>query len=758
MYHRPLVQRIVLPSVHYPPPPPPPAVLEQQQQQQQRAVIRVTHQATNTPTSSVAVEAVSPIYFALGLDHTTTTNSRSKEVSLTRPPPQPHLGLNLAGLDLPTRTPESQEFLPSSGIGFEPADETRVVQAAAGATATRDLQLGSSGVAALAQGRRQGAETVRLPLSFELQQSHQPAVCSVVDSSTSKNAYLSLSSVPSTAGVSTTSSAAIASTVLSGLGSVATATGDAYPVINFGRSSRSGGGGGGFGAGGAGGGVSNGSMRDDASLITPIGSSSQNNSSSSRIAVVDNAINASINSGLAVGDGADSITSDAGLTSTTLFSSGGIFVGDLLPGRRARAEAAGVSPFRLASPPVVTSPTNSRLLAATTRRGGGVSRLVRHIAEPLAKRQKTAEEEVATAAQVVEELPTLLQRTGQWTDAENEPANEVGNVTFERSTAGATVEEAAVSVAVAAAVAAVSADESLQSSVSAVEQEGQDAEAAGVATSPLGVGEGNSLASTKPTTTTATTAPRSKRRWRQPRSSSKRSQHQCLQPGCQSPPTYGSFGDERGSYCAGHGKPRGLENVVTQRCRHRYPGDLACPLWPAFGRETDKSPTYCAQHALSGMKNINNARCRGDGCERWPSFGILGTKTPVFCVAHKLAGMVDVVKPRCRREGGCKHRPSFGWPSDKVPSFCRAHKPDGMIDVANPRCYHEECHRRPSFGIVGKRASHCAEHKLKGMVDVVKPRCRAPGGCQRIAYFKVIGTRGTTRCSQHQEAGMIRQG
>lgn len=245
------------------------------------------------------------------------------------------------------------------------------------------------------------------------------------------------------------------------------------------------------------------------------------------------------------------------------------------------------------------------------------------------------------------------------------------------------------------------------------------------------------------------------RRGRPPGSKRSRPAVACIEAGCKRPPTYGTPGDDRAAYCAGHGKLRGLQNIVTPRCRHRFVGNQRCPLWPAFGRETDKSPTYCAQHALQGMKNINNPKCKSVGCERWPSFGILGTKTALYCGGHKMEGMVDVVKPRCR-EGGCLHRPSFGWRFEKVPSYCRAHKADGMIDVANPRCTYPDCIRRPSFGVDGQRASRCSAHKVDGMVDVVKPRCRQ-SGCQRIAYYKVKGTKGATRCSQHQEEGMVRK-
>lgn len=117
----------------------------------------------------------------------------------------------------------------------------------------------------------------------------------------------------------------------------------------------------------------------------------------------------------------------------------------------------------------------------------------------------------------------------------------------------------------------------------------------------------------------------------------KRRRMVCAESGCELYPTYGNPGDERSSYCAGHGKRKGLQNIVAVRCRHRFPmGGGPCPLWPAFGRKEDKTPTFCAHHALPGMENINNPRCRETGCNTWPSFGVLGTKSPVYCAAHKV--------------------------------------------------------------------------------------------------------------------------
>ena len=68
---------------------------------------------------------------------------------------------------------------------------------------------------------------------------------------------------------------------------------------------------------------------------------------------------------------------------------------------------------------------------------------------------------------------------------------------------------------------------------------------------------------------------------------------------------------------------------------------------------------YCAQHALDGMINLKNKKCRTEDCGKLPSFGVAGTKSKEYCAHHALDGMVNVKNRQCRTEG-CGKLPSFG--------------------------------------------------------------------------------------------------
>ena len=78
---------------------------------------------------------------------------------------------------------------------------------------------------------------------------------------------------------------------------------------------------------------------------------------------------------------------------------------------------------------------------------------------------------------------------------------------------------------------------------------------------------------------------------------------------------------------------------------------------------------YCTQHALEGMVNVHNRKCRTEGCGKRPSFGVAGTKTGEYCARHALEGMVDVCSIKCRTEG-CGKRPFFGVAGFKRSKFC----------------------------------------------------------------------------------------
>ena len=78
---------------------------------------------------------------------------------------------------------------------------------------------------------------------------------------------------------------------------------------------------------------------------------------------------------------------------------------------------------------------------------------------------------------------------------------------------------------------------------------------------------------------------------------------------------------------------------------------------------------YCGQHALEGMVDVKNRKCRTEGCGKLPSFGVAGTKkTREYCTQHAVEGMVH--NKKCRTEG-CGKRPSFGFAGTKLGSTVR---------------------------------------------------------------------------------------
>ena len=81
------------------------------------------------------------------------------------------------------------------------------------------------------------------------------------------------------------------------------------------------------------------------------------------------------------------------------------------------------------------------------------------------------------------------------------------------------------------------------------------------------------------------------------------------------------------------------------------------------------------QHALDGMVDVINIKCRTGGCSKRPSFGVAGTKTGEYCAQHALDGMVNVKYRNCRAEG-CSRKPSFGLSHTKKAGYCVQHAPD----------------------------------------------------------------------------------
>ena len=127
---------------------------------------------------------------------------------------------------------------------------------------------------------------------------------------------------------------------------------------------------------------------------------------------------------------------------------------------------------------------------------------------------------------------------------------------------------------------------------------------------------------------------------------------------------------------------------------------------------------YCAEHALDGMVDVCNKKCRAEGCRKRPSYGVAGTKTVEYCAQHAPDGMADVKSRKFRTEG-CGKRPTHGVAGTKTVEYCAQHAPDGMVDVCSKKCKTQGCGKQPSYEVAGtKTAEDCAQHaRLKCGVE-----------------------------------------
>ena len=62
---------------------------------------------------------------------------------------------------------------------------------------------------------------------------------------------------------------------------------------------------------------------------------------------------------------------------------------------------------------------------------------------------------------------------------------------------------------------------------------------------------------------------------------------------------------------------------------------------------------YCAQHALNGVVNLYNIKCRTEGCGKRPSFGVAGTNSAEYCAQHSTDRTVNVCRKMSTSES-CK--------------------------------------------------------------------------------------------------------
>lgn len=87
------------------------------------------------------------------------------------------------------------------------------------------------------------------------------------------------------------------------------------------------------------------------------------------------------------------------------------------------------------------------------------------------------------------------------------------------------------------------------------------------------------------------------------------------------------------------------------------------------------------------MIDVNNKRCRSEGCKFHPAFNFEGMKPAIYCMDHKEPLMINIVNKRCVDQ---KYA-TFNVRTTKTPEYCSKHKKPGMINVKVKLCDHPEC-------------------------------------------------------------------
>ena len=191
----------------------------------------------------------------------------------------------------------------------------------------------------------------------------------------------------------------------------------------------------------------------------------------------------------------------------------------------------------------------------------------------------------------------------------------------------------------------------------------------------------------------------------------------CETPGCSIRASYGAeMGRPR--YCGEHGKPLGMENVVSRTCAE-------CDVQPSFGFE-GQGATHCKAHKKRFMVDVKSKICEHEKCDVIACVGFEWSK-PLRCATHILPGMYNVVTKRCEGKdgrGGCDKMPTFGYKGGSR-IRCKEHADEAtMEDVGHTKCSHDGCNTRATFGIEWKTPTHCFDHCDRHTMDnVIDTRC-----------------------------------
>jgi hypothetical protein len=218
----------------------------------------------------------------------------------------------------------------------------------------------------------------------------------------------------------------------------------------------------------------------------------------------------------------------------------------------------------------------------------------------------------------------------------------------------------------------------------------------------------------------------------------------CAYTECYITPLFNLPGETGGMYCSEHGRPLGMVNVISKKCRGAE-GGCPCKKSPSFNAAGETRALYCKVHKTPDMINVSKKTCRHATCDKTPYFNMPDRTWGMYCGVHgKPMGMINVVSRRCRHEGDekCDRVALYKMPGQKSMMYCSRHKLDGMV-AANasipakpkpkaavartPKCSHKNCDTtEPAkyyFRTCERKRYYCAHHfrKLHGnMIDKAK--------------------------------------
>lgn len=210
----------------------------------------------------------------------------------------------------------------------------------------------------------------------------------------------------------------------------------------------------------------------------------------------------------------------------------------------------------------------------------------------------------------------------------------------------------------------------------------------------------------------------------------------------------GTTGAKNRTYCAEHGRPLGLVDIVNKRCEHE-----GCDTMPTFGVRDTKKATHCASHGVPlDLVNVKDPTCQQDGCNVTPTFKAPGANKYTFCAKHAPEGSESRMKPTCEI-ADCGKSACYAVSSGEKARFCKAHGIEkGMKDIVHSMCAAPDCQSRASYGEEGStKRTHCGRHgKALGLVNIDSKRCQIEG-CKTVPIFGPQGTTIGIMCKAHGE-------